>query len=145
MFKTIKARIALLAALVVIAACAPLPTADPQAVRIEGTPGMSVIYLVRTNPDLSYVPAQIALDDRMLGVTYAGTYFRLEVPAGRHRISGFGVDGGTITIDTQADRIYFIRQTVAGSWRSPTSLSSFYSVIDEARARAAMAGASRAG
>lgn len=141
MFKT---SIVLLAALL-LTACAPLPRADPQSVRIEGTPGMSVIYLVRTNPDLSYVPAQIALDERMLGVTHAGTYFRLEVPAGRHRISGFGVDGGTITFDTQPDRVYFIRQTVAGIGRSPTSLTSFYSLIDEARARSAMAGASRAG
>jgi hypothetical protein len=142
MFKT---WVGILAALALTAACAPFQQPDPQAVRIEGTPGMAVIYIVRTRPDISYVPAQIALDGNLLGTTHAGTYFRLEVPAGRHRISGYGVDAGDITLNTQAGQIYFIRQSVAGSWRSPTSLSSFYTVIDEARARAAMAGAEKAG
>jgi hypothetical protein len=130
-----------------LAGCASMgPSAqETQAVRIEGTPGMAVIYVIRTNPDLSYVPAQIAIDDRLLGTTHAGTYYRIEVPAGRHRITGYGVDGGNITIDAQADRVYFVHQTVAGNWRSPTSLSSFYRLIDESRARAAMVGASRAG
>lgn len=138
-----KTWIAILAVLASLAACAPLPPAAE--VRIEGTPGVAVIYIVRTNPDLSYVPAQISFDDRMLGVTYAGTYFRVEAPAGRHRIAGYGVDGGTINVDVQADRIYFVHQTVASTMRSPTSLSSFYRLIDETRARKAMAGASRAG
>ena len=137
----------LLALFALLTGCASMsPSArETQAVRIEGTPGMGVIYVIRTNPDLSYVPAQIALDDRLLGTTHAGTYFRVEVPPGRHRISGYGVDGGTITLDVQANRIYFVHQTVAGNWRSPTSLSSFYRLIDEQRARAAMVGASRAG
>ena len=143
----LKTWIGTLALVSLLAGCASMgPSAQQmQAVRIEGAPGMAVIYIIRTNPDLSYVPAQIAIDDRMLGTTSAGTYFRVEVPAGRHRISGYGVDAGTITIDAQADRIYFVHQTVAGNWRSPTSLSSFYRLIDESRARAAMVGASRAG
>ena len=142
-----KTWIGTIAVLALLAGCASMgPSAQQtQAVRIEGTPGMAVIYIVRTNPDISYVPAQIALDDRLLGTTYAGTYFRVEVPAGRHRISGYGVDGGHISIDAQADRIYFVHQSVAGNHRSPTSLSSAYRLIDESRARAAMVGASRAG
>ena len=120
-------------------------TADMQAVRIEGTPGMSVIYLVRGNPDWSYVPSQVYIGDRLLGTTHAGTYYRIEVPAGRHRFAGFGVDGGTITLDTQANGVYFVQQRVAGTWRSPTSYTSSYTIIDEARARAAMARAARLG
>lgn len=137
----------LLAFLMVLAGCAsPGPSdRDRQAVRIEGTPGMAVIYLVRSNPDLSYVPATVTLDDRVLGTTHAGTYFRVEVPAGRHRLSGFGGDSGGITLNVQAGQIYFVHQTVAGTWRSPSALSSFYRVIDEQRARSMMAGASRLG
>lgn len=139
--------IGVLSVMALLAGCASMSPSSQelQSVHIEGAPGMAVIYVVRTNPDFSYVPAQIALDDKLLGTTYAGTYMRLVVPPGRHRITGYGVDAGAITLDTQADRIYFVHQTVAGNTRSPTSLSSFYRLIDESKARAAMVGASRAG
>ena len=143
MLKTLTGVFVLIAAL---AGCAPMPpAADPQSVRIEGTPGMSVIYLMRSNPDWSYIPTQVYIDDKMIGTIHAGTYYRIEVPAGRHRFSNFGIDGGTLTIDTQANGIYFVQQRVAGSWRTSQSPSSAFTIIDEARARAVMAGAERAG
>lgn len=141
----LKTWIGILAVLASLAACAPFPpAAETQAVRIEGTPGMAVIYLVRTRPDVSYLTAQVVVDDKIMGATFAGTYMRIEVPAGRRHISGYGHDNGALTLEVQADRIYFIQHTVSGSWRA-TSPHSFFRVIDEARARAAMVGASRAG
>ena len=143
MLKTWTGVFVLIAAL---AGCAPMqPAGNPQSVRIEGTQGMAVIYLIRPMPDLSYVPAQVYVGDRLIGSTHAGTYYRIEVPAGRHRITGFGVDGGNITLDTQANGVYFVQQRVAGFARSPTSYTSSYQIIDEARARAVMANASRSG
>jgi hypothetical protein len=143
MLKTWTGIFALIAAL---AACAPMqPAGNPQNVRIESTPGMAVIYLMRGNPDWSYVPSQVYVGDRLIGTTHAGTYYRIELPPGRHTIRGFGVDGGTITLDTQAGGVYFVQQRVAGTWRSPTSYSSAYTIIDEARARAVMANAARLG
>ena len=129
-----------------LGACAPLAPSphETQAVRVEGTPGMAVIYLVRPSPDLSYLPATIVLDDQLIGSTHAGTYYRLEVPPGRHRIRGYAHDTGAITVDVQADRIYFVRHSVSGSWRA-TNPYSFFEMMDEARARAAMVGAVRAG
>ena len=135
----------ILALIALLAGCAPLSPRDREAVRIEGTPGKAVIYLVRTNPDLSTVSATVTLNGDLLGTTHAGTYFRVEVPAGRHRFSGYAGDSGSITVDVQSDRIYFIRQTVAGYERSPSSLSSFFSMIDEKRGRAALVGADRIG
>ena len=143
----LKTWMGILAAGAFLAGCAgfgPSPQ-DAQAVRIENTPGVAVIYLVRTNPDLSYVPATVTLDDRLVGTTYAGTHYRLEVPAGRHRLSGYGRDNGGITLDVQADRVYFVHQTVAGTWRSPSSLSSFFRLVDEQRGRALIARAPEAG
>lgn len=131
--------------LLALTACAPLaPAPDTQAVRIEGTPGMAVIYLVRTNPDLSYLTAPVVVGDTMVGATFAGTYIRIEVPAGRHRISGYASDSGALTVNVERDRIYFVQHTVSGSWRA-TNPHSFFRVIDEVRGRAAMVGASRAG
>lgn len=135
-----------IALLALLGACAPLSPAphEAQAVKIEGTPGMGVIYLFRPRPDLSYLPASVVLDDQVIGSTHAGTYYRLEVPAGRHRLRGYAQDTGAITVDVQADRVYFIRHSVSGSWRA-TNPYSFFEMMDEARARAAMAGAVREG
>ena len=115
---------------------APAPqSAGPRA---ESAPGKAVVYIVRTRPDLSYLAAPLVVDDRMIGPSYAGTYFRLELTPGRHRISGYGQDNGAMSLDVQADRVYFVQHTVSGSWRA-TSPHSFFSVMNEERARAAMA------
>src|SRR5688572_4208762 len=104
-----------LAVLALLTGCAPLAPAarDTAAVQIQGTPGVAVIYLVRTSPDVSYLAAPVVLDERVIGPTYAGTYYRLEVPAGRHRLSGYAQDSGALTVDVQADRVYFIQHTVS--------------------------------
>jgi len=137
---TMLKRLCVLAAIAILAGCNSMSLYNPQAQgpRIEATPGKAVIYVVRTRPDMSYLTAPIMLDDRMIGSTYAGTYYRLEVDPGRHRISGYSADNGAITLDVQADRIYFVQHTVSGSWRA-TNPHSFFSMMNEARARAALA------
>jgi hypothetical protein len=142
----LKTWIGMLSVIALLSGCAqmgPSP-AEHQNVRIEGTPGRAVVYIVRTYPDLSYLTTPVVVADRMVGATHAGTYIRVELPPGRHVISGYAQDNGAMTLDMQADRVYFVRQTVSGSWRA-TNPHSFFSVIDEARARAAMARASRIG
>ena len=131
------------AVLLSLAACAPIPVVDPQSVRVEGTPGMSVIYLVRSMPDHSPAGASVYLDDRWIGATRLGTFFRLEVPAGRHRFTGDAIDQGTITLDTQADHVYFVEMRVFGIGRDFPYSNSQYTIIPEARARAVMARADR--
>ena len=107
-------------ALALLTGCTSMSTLPPDgsSPRVEGTPGKAVVYVVRTRPDVSYLAAPILMDDHMIGATYAGTYYRLELPAGRHQLRGYGQDPGTLTLDLQADRVYFIQHTVAGSWRA---------------------------
>jgi hypothetical protein len=62
----------------------------------------------------------------------------MEVAPGRHRLAGYGSDNGAVTLDVQADRVYFVQHTVTGHWREG-SAHSFFELIDEARARAALA------
>jgi len=142
----LKIWIGIVSAIALLSGCAQMgpSQADTQSVRIEGTAGRAVVYIVRTYPDLSYLTAPVVADDRMAGATHAGTYIRVELAPGRRVISGYAQDNGAITLDVQADRIYFVRQTVSGSWRA-TNPHSFFSIIDEARARAAMARAARIG
>jgi hypothetical protein len=132
--------------LMLFKACAPLPPTpeDLAAKKFEPSPGQAVIYLVRESPDLSYLTAPVVLNDDFIGSTQAGTYFRLEVPPGRHQIRGYGADSGTIRIDTQAGRIYFVRQRVGGSFRV-TNPTSFFSLIGEDEGRAAVMRSVRAG
>jgi hypothetical protein len=138
----LKTLIGIITTVAALAGCASMSTGPGTAgvPAIQGAPGKAVIYLVRTRPDTSNLTGALTLDDQMIGATYAGTYLRLEVAPGRHRIAGYGQDTGAITLDTQADRIYFVQHSVAGSWRAQ-SPHSFFTVIDEARARAGMAGA----
>ncbi len=105
-----------------LSACAPLPPhpMEAQAKRFESLPDKSVIYLVRSHPDFRDLPAPLVLDDAGGVTTYPGTFFRWEVPPGRHRIAGFAGDSGQIVLDTRAGGVYYVRQLVAG-WRSPNS------------------------
>jgi hypothetical protein len=141
-----KIRIALIALVALVAGCAPLPPTpqDIEAKRFELAPGQAVIYVVRPAPDLSGLTAPLVLNDQHIGATHAGTYFRLEVPPGRHEIRGYAGDSGSIRIDVQADRIYYIQQRVSGSWRV-TNPMSFFSIIDEQQGRAAVMRSVRAG
>jgi hypothetical protein len=138
-----KSVFALLGLLALLAGCSTMST-GPQAggpvPAIVGAPGKAVVYVVRTRPDMSYLSASLVVDDRMVGATHAGTYMRLELTPGRHRITGYGQDNGAINLDVQADQIYFVQHSVAGSWRSMNPWS-FFTVITEPRGRAAMAGA----
>jgi hypothetical protein len=100
---------------IVLAGCAPLPPTpqDLEAKRFEPAPGKAVIYVFREYPDISREAGTLMLDDRMMGSTYPGTYFRWVVEPGRHEIRGYAGDAGQITLDVNADRIYFIQQSVS--------------------------------
>ena len=124
--------------LLALAGCQQLPPtpADLQARRFEGVPGMSVIYIVRDIPDHNKSPATLILDDRMSITTYEGTYYRWEVPPGDHRIAGIAGDNGSITLQTQADRIYYVQQ-----WTKPFQqyATSSFRPVEERQAHAVIA------
>jgi hypothetical protein len=125
----------LLAAL--LAGCAaplPLTPADVQARRMEAPPpGMGVIYLVRAHPEHNVHPAPLSLGDKQMITTYPGTYYRWEVPPGRHQIMGAFADNGEITVQVEAGRTYYVQQ-----WTDPwiTYAKSFFQPVSEAQARA---------
>lgn len=122
---------------VVLAGCAaplPLTQADVQARKMDAPPsGMGVIYLVRQDPDHNRVPAPISLGDKQMITTYPGTYYRWEVPPGRHQITGAFADIGTITVDVQAGQTYYVQQ-----WTRPwiSYAMSYFQPVSEAQARA---------
>jgi hypothetical protein len=127
---------ALLLVSILLAGCAQLPPSpqDIQAKKFEAVPDKAAIYLVRDDPDFSRLQAMIYLGDKLLLKTYPGTYYRWEVPAGKHIVTGAGSDAGTITVQVERGRIYFVQQRVDGL-RGPES--HFY-LVSEAAGRAAV-------
>ncbi len=113
-----------------LAGCAPMPpsAADLQAKRFEPLPDKGVVYLFRDYPDFIDDGATIMVDDQMQGTTYPGTYLRLELEPGPHRIAGFAGDAGAITIDIGAGQIRFVQQTVIQTFIGPAR--SHFRVVD---------------
>ncbi|MGH9603658.1 MAG: hypothetical protein ACRD24_14865 [Terriglobales bacterium] len=119
-----------------LAGCQQLPPSpqDLQAKKFEAVPDKAVIYLVRDVPDFSSIQSQIRIGDKLLLKTYPGTYYRWEVPAGAHTITGYGEDIGTITVQVEQGRIYFVQQRVTGL----RVASSHFELVGEAQGRAAV-------
>ena len=119
-----------------LAGCAQLqPTPqDVQAKKFGVLPDKAVIYVVRDSQDFSNVQAQISIGDKLLLKTYPGTYYRWEVPAGKHTITGYGQDIGTISVQAERGRIYFVQQRVTGM----RVASSHFDLVGEPEGRAAV-------
>jgi hypothetical protein len=89
---------------------------SPQEIKskyFEVVADKAVIYIYRDRADFSDNPASFNLDSQNQGANYRGTYFRLEVAPGRHRLDGYGGDIGHLEFDTRAGEIYFIRHSVS--------------------------------
>ncbi len=112
----------------------PLTPEDIQAKKFEAVPDKAVIYLVRDNPDFSSIQSQISVGDKLLLKTYPGTYYRWEVPPGMHRISGYGSDIGTIGVQAERGRVYFVQQRVSGLYMA----NSAFALVGEPQGRAAV-------
>lgn len=124
-------RILSVALVLAIAGCAQLPPTpqDIQAKQFQSLPDKAVIYIVRQRMD-SWHPGTLLLDDRDTITTYRHTYYRWEVDPGPHRIAGFAPDGASISFTPEAGKIYFVRHTVLGPWRS-SAIASYLERINE--------------
>lgn len=64
----------------------------------------------------------------MQGTTYPGTYLRLELEPGRHRIAGFAGDAGWIDVAVGPGDIRFVQQFVIQPFIGPAR--SDFRVVD---------------
>lgn len=101
---------------VLLSGCAqlPPPPEDAAAKRFEPVPGKAVIYLARTGFEPSWI-APVAMNDQMIGSTYKATYMRIETPAGPVRLRGMAGDSGSISLTTEAGKVYYVQHTAYGS------------------------------
>ncbi len=120
--------------LLVFSACAtrePSPE-ELRSKRFEAIPDKAVVYLYRDQLDFVNNPASLVLDGQPLGSTYPGTYYRLELAPGRHRIAGFAGDAGVVVFDTQPGMLYFVRHSLS---RLLGFDRSYFHLVSEAQGR----------
>jgi len=87
----------------------------PQEIRskkFEAIPDKAVVYIYRDRLDFSRAPVSLMLDGQGLGSIYAGTYYRLELAPGGHRIAGFAGDAGVFEFAAAPGRLYFLKHSV---------------------------------
>ena len=54
------------------------------------------------------------VDNRLIGATLPGTYFRMDLRPGEHVLHGYGYDQGRLKIDTLSGEVYFVSLNVMG-------------------------------
>ena len=124
-----------IAAIALLAGCAATPLAtnesDADAKRFETAANAALIYVYRPTGYGGHGVSTLWIDDRRVGETLPGTFFRVAVRPGRNRITTGGNDMGRIEIDTKADGVYFIEAQVAGETQSE-SKTTFRAVSPDA-------------
>jgi hypothetical protein len=129
-------------AALLLAGCAQIPPSvqDIQAKQFEPVPGKAVIYIVRDRLG-PHLDDTLWLGESEMITTHTGTYYRWEVAPGTHHISGFGVSTASLTLTTEAGKIYFVHHGVIGTDRAGV-LVRFLERYDDQTGRARVAQAS---
>jgi hypothetical protein len=102
---------------VLVTACASTPQAsrerDAQAKEFNTHPGTAALYVYRT--DIAFDEESVLyVGGRLIGSTLPGTYFRIDLRPGEHRLRGIGVDNGSLIIEVRPGALYFVSLRVVG-------------------------------
>jgi hypothetical protein len=106
---------------------------NEEALQYITHPSAATIYVFRDEPATEAMDESVLyVNGRLIGSTLAGTYFRLDLRPGRHRLHGFGYDPGELTLDMLSGEIYFVALNVAG-------LASHFALVGPEAAKRAIA------
>ena len=136
-----RARRCLSILMLVCAGCAATPEAtrerDAEAKRFEPVTREAVIYVYRPEAVLSGPETTLWVDNRLVGGSLPGTFFRVIALPGRNVIDTSPPDTGRIHITTQGNDVTFVEmRTEGGRDGAP---SSRFRVMPPAAAQAAIA------
>ncbi|HXF66547.1 MAG TPA: hypothetical protein VNK67_07625 [Burkholderiales bacterium] len=102
------------------AGCASTPQATPErdadAKRFVPHPASAAIYVYRNDfrsGDEDEMDSVLYVDDRLVGATLPGTYFRVDVRPGVRWLRGTGHDVGRLKLEARAGEIHFVALNVA--------------------------------
>jgi len=112
---------------------------EAEAKQFRPVAGKAVIYVYREYQDFGRQATPVHFDDLFSGTTYPGTFFRWVVEPGEHRIDGFGPDTGSIRLNVEAGKIYYVRHS---TWAMFSFTSSVFQLVNERAGRDGVARAS---
>ena len=110
---------ALAAGVAALAGCASTPEAsrerDAEAKRFVAQPGSATIYVYRNDFSVGSQESTdtvLYLDDRLIGATLPGTYFRIDARPGVYVLHGVGYDQGNLKLDARPEELQFVSLNV---------------------------------
>jgi hypothetical protein len=108
----------LAAAVIALSGCASVPHAtderDLEAKRFLARPEAATVYVYR--PDFTAREGDesvLFVNDRIIGATLPGTYFRVDLRAGPHFLHGYAYDQGRLKVEPRYGEIVFVSLNVA--------------------------------
>jgi len=120
-----------------LAGCSQLPPSpqDTEAKKFESIPGKAAIYVVR-DPQSVGLGAQLWLDQGAQITMFPGNYHRWVVEPGPHTIAAIGVSPASITIQSQAGKVYFVHYRLEGASSREGVVNSALKLMDDQAGRA---------
>ena len=92
--------------------CASTPEAsrsrDAEAKEFDVQPGAATVYVYRSPLNTDTDDNVLYVDNRLIGSTVPGTYFRIFLTPGKHTLHGIGFDLGKLTFDARPGELYFV-------------------------------------
>ncbi len=109
--------IALAAAALALGGCASTPEAAPErdteAKRFISHPGAATLYVYRADfSSLDGDDPVLYVDNRLIGATLSGTFFRIDVRPGAHVLRGYAHDNGSLRMEIRSGELYFVSLNV---------------------------------
>lgn len=108
-----------LALLAALAGCASTPQASPErdaeAKRFITQPGTAALYVYRNDfPSAISADSVLYVNNRLIGATLPGTFFRVELRPGTHVLYGIGNDQGRLKLEIRSTEPHFVALNVVG-------------------------------
>ena len=106
--------------IIALGGCASVPEAAPErdagAKQFETRPGAAALYVFRNDfPATSTLEDSVLyVDDRLIGATLPGTFFRIDLLPGTHELHGYGYDRGNLRLRARDGEAHFVALNVIG-------------------------------
>lgn len=115
----LRARTALAVSILALGGCASTPQATPErdaeAKRFISYPESAGIYVYRPDfPTAEMDDSVLYVDDRLIGATLPGTFFRVDVQPGAHVVRSSASGASEIRIEARPGELYFVSLGVSG-------------------------------
>jgi hypothetical protein len=116
----VRAAAATASLIVALGGCASVPEATPErdavAKQFEIRPGGAALYVFRNDfpGAMAQEDSVLYVDDRLIGATLPGTFFRIDLAPGTHELHGYGYDRGNLRVRARDGEARFVALNVIG-------------------------------